>query len=84
MAELANRVTGLEYQVIIGVIPLMSFDLESDSSDEDIGAKLLMSFLCNNVDECFFSLKKMQKEVLSSEKGEKLVGLESLRQQVHP
>ena len=34
MAELANRVTGLEYQVIIGVIPLMSFDLESDSSDE--------------------------------------------------
>ena len=58
MAELANRVTGLEYQVIIGVIPLMSFDLESDSSDEDIGAKLLMSFLCNNVDESVFFAKK--------------------------
>ena len=61
MAELANRVTGLEYQVIIGVIPLMSFDLESDSSDEDIGAELLMSFLCNNVDECFFCKKKCRR-----------------------
>ena len=61
MAELANRVTGLEYQVIIGVIPLMSFDLESDSSDEDIGAKLLMSFLRNNVDGCFFLQKKCRR-----------------------
>ena len=70
MAELANRVTGLEYQVIIGVIPLMSFDLESDSSDEDIGAKLLMSFLCNNVDECFFFKKNAEGGVEQREGGE--------------